>query len=427
MAGLAAASFYPNHNNPTKFSKVMHKILLVTHYYPAHRGGIEIVAGKLAEYFLKEGKTEIVWTASDTDPPPMQRAHLRCLPMKTFNFFENSLSIPYPIWSLRSIKVLWQETKEADLIHIHDCLYIGNVATFFFARLMRKPVLITQHTGFTSFKNLFLRAILSILNRTFGSYLLGKAEQVVFVSDHVRGYFTRFVHFKQPPLSIANGLDSSIFFPVDEKRRNELRNKLGLETRGAIFLFVGRFVEKKGLPILRKLAKYFDSVQWIFVGWGQMDPAAWNLGNVRVFKDLENSQVAKFYQVADLLVLPSFGEGFPLVVQESMACGTPALVSPEVAASYPAGKHLMLSEPVNGGNVVERWSSRIETIMKDMTMLGQMRRPVSEFAQYHWSWNSCGDAYWGVFKKLFSSAAASGVRDSEKTASCFEDRKDEAS
>jgi len=40
------------------------RVLVVTHYYPKHGGGIEIVAGELARRLVGRG-VEVVWAASE--------------------------------------------------------------------------------------------------------------------------------------------------------------------------------------------------------------------------------------------------------------------------------------------------------------------------------------------------------------------------
>jgi len=190
------------------------------------------------------------------------------------------------------------------------------------------------------------------------------------------------VRFRQPADLVQNGVDTASFYPAS--RRESAKPRL---------LFVGRFVEKKGLPILRELAGRLPQAQWHFAGWGALDPARWGLPNVSVTYSANTEQLRALYQAADLLVLPSVGEGFPLSVQESMACGTPALVGEDTADGAPEARELLLRERVGGTDTAERWAGRIAGLLANAGTLEALRPRVAAFAREHWSWQRCTARY----------------------------------
>ena len=105
--------------------------------------------------------------------------------------------------------------------------------------------------------------------------------------------------------------------------------------RGAVFLFAGKFIPKKRVSDLLEAAARVPEARVVLVGDGslraQLEERASRpdlKGRVE-FAGFKNQQELPAYLAgADCLVLPSDGtETWGLVVNEAMACGTPAIVS----------------------------------------------------------------------------------------------------
>ena len=369
------------------------RVLLVTHYYAEHGGGVEIVARELAVRLARRGAA-ITWAASAPAPACADEG-VSYLPMRAWNGTERRLGVPYPLWGPVGLARLGSAVRQCDLVHLHDCLYEGNMAALLRARRAGKPVVVTQHVGKVPYRHALLRGLLATAQGTLGRMVLGGASQTVFVSRKVLDYFRPIVRFRHEPLCIPNGVDTAVFSPVGPAERNQLRRQFGWPEGRPVFLFVGRFVEKKGLPHLRRLAQQFPEVQYVLVGWGPEDPSQWRLANVEAVGRVDHDQLPPYYRAADLLILPSVGEGFPFVVQEAMACGTPAMISDDTAPGSPG---------IETAAVV---SSLEEDAITAAVRGFLQRRPEWDLlrcrsAQYagRWSWDDCASRYADLFGRL---------------------------
>jgi glycosyltransferase involved in cell wall biosynthesis len=72
---------------------------------------------------------------------------------------------------------------------------------------------------------------------------------------------------------------------------------------------------------------------------------------VTVFSGLSGPSLADLYRASDVLVLPSKGEGFPLVIQEALACGLPVVCSAETAGADPAVSDFLSTVPLHEQNL----------------------------------------------------------------------------
>lgn len=375
------------------------KVLLLSHYFEFHGGGIELVVGRLARELRSRG-LDVAWAA--TGPASGETDGIERIAMHSFNLIERATGLPYPIWTPTGYPALVSAVRDADVVHVHDAVYFGSQLAGGYARRRGKGVVLTQHVGGIPFRSAAYRLMHGIANRFLSRPLLERADRVVFVSERVRGEFAG-LRFAAPPRMIANGVDADLFHPGAEPR-SSIRARLGLESDRAIFLFVGRFSPKKGLARIRAAAAALPQVRWVLIGWGNEDPRTWGLGNVTAPGRLPQEGLPDWYRAADLLVLPSVGEGFPLVVQEAMACGTPALVSDETAAADPSVAPFLRSAGENGVAFLEACE---EWLRMEPSARASAQRGVALRSRPEWSWTSCADAYLQVYR--------SALEDRERT------------
>lgn len=374
-------------------------VVVITHYFPAHGGGIEKVAEALALKMSAHKLARIIWFASDCDAAPLARTGLEARPVPAWNGIEVRSGLPYPVWSPAAWTSLWLAIRQADLVHVHDYVYSGSMIGWAMAALAGRPCIHTQHVGNVALRSRVLSTVLKLVNASVGRVVLRTSAATVFVSDVVRRQFFRKhrnIHV------IANGVDLSVFHPFDVADRAALRQRLKFPKTRPVLLFVGRFVAKKGLHLLRTLATATPDAQWVFAGRGPLDPSEWHLSNVRVYRDRAGNSLAELYRAADLLVLPSVGEGFPLVVQESLACGTPALCGSELAGALPEIEKVLMLEDVFEPGAFQRWRERLTVLLSDPASLDRRRADVARFAAEHWSWDACASAYLTLYREVLA-------------------------
>ena len=382
------------------------RLLTVSNFFDSHRGGLEIVAGRLARELAGRG-FEVTWLASDTTPAPAEPA-LACVPALVWNVAEDRFGVPWPVMSPGSIVRLWREVGRADAVLLHDALYMASVVTFLAAKAHRRPLVIIQHIGQIPYRSPLLRGLMALANRVVAAPVLSGADQVVFISEFVRAYFER-LKYRTAPRLVFNGVDTEVFRPACGDARAAARARFALA--GPTALFVGRFVEKKGVEILRRAAARRPDVTFAFAGWGVVDPAAWGLPNVRVFSNLAGAELADLYRASDVFVLPSQGEGFPLVVQEALACGLPVVCGAESTRADPEAGAWLIGVAVEGDVDQDRAAADVLAAM-DRTLSATAPGEAQarhEFVRSRYAWSAAADRYAEIIRTLIEPATAAAV------------------
>jgi glycosyltransferase involved in cell wall biosynthesis len=303
-------------------------ILEVTHYMPPHMGGIERVAQSLVEGLTRRGHV-VRWIASATPARAGDEGAL--VRVAGLNVLEDRLGVPFPVWSPRAVATLAREIARADVVHVHDCLYMGSASAAALCKRYDKPLLLTQHVGYVPFGRA-LDLVQRTAYRTLGRAVLTAADRRVACSAHVPQYLAS-LGFRGAFTVIANAIDASRFRVADRAMRERAREAWGVAREAKVVLFVGRLVPKKAidrvLAAQRVLAR--EGVTLVVVGDGPLASVIDGVPNVVHHAQVTPERMPELYALADAFVLPSRGEGLPLSVQEALMCGLPVVVSDDPA------------------------------------------------------------------------------------------------
>lgn len=362
-------------------------ILTVSHFYEDHGGGIERVAAQLCREFANQGHNAF-WAASDADAAPgdpVGAVALACI-----NPTEKLTGLPMPIPKPSAIRLLKQAVGQSDAVVIHDALYVTSILAMVLAKAYRKPVVLIQHIAGIPFSSRIMRGVMRLANFIVTRPMLWAADRLVFISDTVRRDLVGEPARRDYAL-LYNGVDGRVFNPGKGNDRGRVRVDYGLPTDAPVALFVGRFVEKKGLSVIEALARRRPDLHFALVGSGPIRPENWTLPNVHMLGSQPQMVIAELCRSADFFLLPSVGEGYPLVIQEAMACGLPVICGADSAIADPNasrwlhGVNIDLSDPAAS-------AARSDEVIAALSVTPADRQQMAAYAAEHYSWQTMAQA-----------------------------------
>lgn len=352
------------------------KVLILTHYFQPHIGGIEIVAYNHAKELMKEGnEVTIVTSRLNSEKEISFIDKIRIKRVKALNPFEKRFHVPYPLFSPKLVVVLINEIKKTDLVVLHGTIYLCSFFGAIIAKYYRKTVILMEHVGFVEYKSSILNLIQKLLYLSVGKIVINSSKKIFVLNPDVKRYISGITN--SPVAFFRNGVDTNMFHPVNTRKQTQLRKKYKLPVNRKLVLFVGRFVQKKGLDLVLKSKE--PSFDLVLVGSGVIDPPITDSG-IHIFTDLAQPKVAEIYQACDLFVLPSRSEGFPLSILEAMASGLPIITTGEIYLDFVDKRLVKIIKPE-----VNEIRLSIREIVNNSNLLRKMgnysrKIAVSEFA-----------------------------------------------
>ncbi len=346
------------------------KILLGITYYP-NISGVSIYAQRLAEGLVKKGHQVVVLTSQHQKSLPLEEQInkvrvIRCPVEIKIGKGVFMFSLPFLVFKL---------AKKVDVI---DC-HLPQFESFVFAvigKLLGKKVILTHHTDLSGWKGIFNR--ISEISVWAGQIIAGIfADKIVpYTKDYADSswylqLFKNKLEYILPPIVVN---------PINKNKQLKIKEKIG-ETKKVIG-FVGRIAKQKGIPYLLEsipfLKKSLGDFKIAFAGpykevigeryYEEIQDQIKKYQKYLCFLgSLKQEEMADFYDLCDVLVLPSDDrlESFGLVQVEAMLNHCPVVATDLPGVRIPI-KLTKMGEIVPVGDS-EKLAKGIMKVLKDKT------------------------------------------------------------
>ncbi|MEZ5892829.1 MAG: glycosyltransferase [Parvularculaceae bacterium] len=293
----------------------------------------------------------------------------------------------------REAEKLIAEGWDFDLIDAHY-LYPDGVAAVEAARALGKPVVVTARGSDVSLLPSYAKPSARILDAVW------RADAVIAVAEALKQELVRLGAPGEKIAVLRNGVDLKTFSPSD---REKARAMFGVS--GLVLASVGHLIERKGHDLVIDALKHVEGATLIIAGQGpeqrrlEAQAAAAGVADRVIFLGrVAHENLRDVYSAADMLVLASSREGWPNVLLEAMACGTPCVAT----NVWGSGEVIRARD---AGLLTERTAPAIAEAINDLAAAPPSREATRRYAEQH-SWDATADGMAAIFTSLSEKAAA---------------------
>ncbi|GHT36663.1 glycosyl transferase family 1 [Bacteroidia bacterium] len=204
----------------------------------------------------------------------------------------------------------------------------------------------------------------------------------------------------------SNGINTSYFNPYLFSYDSKIKIELGIRKEDLVYIFVGRLVKDKGINELIQafcgINKKHHGTKLLLVGSFERDLDPLLLvteneinNNPNIISIGYKSDVRPYFSISDILVFPSYREGFPNVVMQAGAMELPSIVT------NINGCNEIIVDGVNGLIIppknVEQLQEKMALLIEDSNLRAQLKQNAREMItsryEQQYVWNALLEEY----------------------------------
>lgn len=374
------------------------KILHITpSYLPATiYGGPTFSVSRLCESLVSAGSQVRVLTTTANGANELQVQIGQAQKVNGVDvFYYTRLTKDHSHFSPRLLGEVWKQCRQFDAVHIHSWWNLVAVLSFLICRIRGIGPVVSP------------RGMLSPYSKGAGRSLLKSVVFFLTKRQLERGAFLHYTSTQEREKSMVKARSFILPNIVDLPNVIPSPENAGSEFR---LCFVGRIDPVKGLEwLFRSLSSLSFFCRLEIVGDGPkeyLQSLKTLASQLKIEKRISwagwLSEAPKFDKIhsADLIVLLSRHENFANVVPESLALGTPVLLSDQVGLSdYVLENDLGWVTPLDQGKIAQT----LETAFRDSEKRRRIREQAPGLIRRDFDAGRLAEGYLGAYKELFPS------------------------
>ena len=343
------------------------RILMICPQFKPIVGGYERAAERLSTELVRQGyevtilteRRDLTWEKKEVINGIYVR-RLWCIYWPRWHAFTSMLSFG---------SFLLLNSWRYQIFHVHQYGYHAALAVIL-GRLMHRPVVLKlTSTAEYGLSKAFLHQ--NPLSQKIIMFLHRHVDACITTSRTGAEEALEFGIPKKKIYLIGNGVDINEFVSFSDRSKKDIKAKLAVKSE-LMILYVGRLSPEKNskglLEAWNKIKGDFPNAKLVFIGSGpENNLLKENIVSLDCMDSVKMvgqiGDVLKWYQAADIYVLPSYNEGLSNSLLEAMSCSLP-VVSTRVSGSAEIFEQSNIGKLVEVGDV-EGLAAGIRTLLED--------------------------------------------------------------
>ncbi|MBS1539425.1 MAG: glycosyltransferase family 4 protein [Bacteroidetes bacterium] len=254
-------------------------------------------------------------------------------------------------------------SDRSNVVIVNGWSYCSILCVIFTAKILGKKVWMRAENPYN--QEAKKPTVIKILKKIIFRYILFKLiDRFLFIGTNNKQFY---LHYGIDPkrLIYAPYCVNNVFFSGQREllkdQRSQIKKEFQFNEENLTILYVGKYISiKRPIDLLLAYAKLEGlPVSLCMVGEGELrnDMQAFiekhQLKNVELTGFVNQSEISKYYSIADIFVLSSESETWGLVVNEAMLFGLPIIVTETTGCAVDLVKHGLNGFIYKKGDIVQ--------------------------------------------------------------------------